>query len=257
MLLAIKIVLVPIIIALVTVAGRVWGPKVSGVLAGLPVIAGPILIFLALDFGDDFAASSAQGLLLGVVSLGLFCCIYAYTCRHRGVGVSITVSILGFLISTYVLSAANLPINLSAGLVVTFLAVVMALFPRAESHPQALSISYVEILARMVTAALVVVLITSFGALFGARVSGLLAPFPVAGTVLAGFTHFNYGSESAIRLLRGFTRGLFGMALFAFVMAFTLHTLGLLWTIVLSCASALGSAAVIILVDRNTLRAKP
>lgn len=36
MLLTLKIVLVPSIIALISFAGRVWGPRVSGLLGGLP-----------------------------------------------------------------------------------------------------------------------------------------------------------------------------------------------------------------------------
>ena len=49
--LALKLLLVPCFLLLVSLAGRRWGAHVVGWLAGLPVVAGPILYFLALEQG--------------------------------------------------------------------------------------------------------------------------------------------------------------------------------------------------------------
>lgn len=258
MLLLAKIVLVPCIIALITVAGRVWGPQLSGVLAGLPVIAGPILIFLALDFGDYFGAASARGLLLGVISLGLFCCSYAYACRRQGVFLSLVAGVSCFFLSTLALSVVHL--SSFGGLVAVTAALIgyACVFPSPLTPPVTLVLSVREISARMATAALLVLVITSSGESFGPHLSGLLAPFPVAGTVLAGFTHHYYGSESAIRLLRGFIGGLFGMAAFAFIMASLLPSAGLAFTtsLALLCALLGGTVASRLLLRRlSTTRA--
>ncbi|MGF6700501.1 hypothetical protein OKW38_005113 [Paraburkholderia sp. MM5496-R1] len=56
MLLALKLVLVPAFLAALTAAARVWGPSVAGWLAGLPVVAGPIMLLLAVERGPAFAA---------------------------------------------------------------------------------------------------------------------------------------------------------------------------------------------------------
>jgi hypothetical protein len=45
--LAAKLVLVPLLIGAITVAGARLGPRIAGVLTGLPVVAGPIVLFLA------------------------------------------------------------------------------------------------------------------------------------------------------------------------------------------------------------------
>ena len=59
MTLFLKLSLIPLVIWLATVAGRKWGHAVTGWITGLPLIAGPISIYLALDPGPDFAARTA------------------------------------------------------------------------------------------------------------------------------------------------------------------------------------------------------
>jgi hypothetical protein len=56
--LALKLLLIPSFIGLVSLAGRLWGPTVAGWLAGLPVVAGPILFLLWLEQGAEFARSA-------------------------------------------------------------------------------------------------------------------------------------------------------------------------------------------------------
>lgn len=56
--LALKLTLVPLLIYLVTLAGRRWGPAVAGWLA-FPIVAGPTLLTLALEQGLPFAVRSS------------------------------------------------------------------------------------------------------------------------------------------------------------------------------------------------------
>ena len=65
--LALKLTLAPGLVAATTVAGRRWGPRVAGWLGGLPVVVGPILLALALERGDGFAAEAAEGSLIGLL----------------------------------------------------------------------------------------------------------------------------------------------------------------------------------------------
>jgi hypothetical protein len=59
--LALKLVLTPALIGVVSLAGRRWGPGVSGWLVGFPLTSGPVAFFLALDHGVRFAAAAAVG----------------------------------------------------------------------------------------------------------------------------------------------------------------------------------------------------
>jgi hypothetical protein len=55
--LALKLVLTPALIGAVSLAGRRWGPGVSGWLVGFPLTSGSVAFFLSLDHGLAFAAA--------------------------------------------------------------------------------------------------------------------------------------------------------------------------------------------------------
>jgi len=57
----------------------------------------------------------------------------------------------------------------------------------------------------------------------GPRLSGILATFPVMGTVLVGFSHVQAGRASAVLLLGGMTLGYFAFAAFCVTLALFLR----------------------------------
>ena len=81
---ALKLLLTPSLIVAVSLAGRRWGPKAGGLLAGLPLTSAPVSAFLAIEQGPDFAAKAAVGALSGVCSVGAFCLAYALVARRWG-----------------------------------------------------------------------------------------------------------------------------------------------------------------------------
>jgi hypothetical protein len=103
--------------------------------------------------------------------------------------------------------------------------------------------------ARMAVATSLVVLLTGLAPLLGARLTGLVSPFPVYGSVLAAFTHTQRGLAAARYLLRGFILGLSATVGFYFVLAETLARgpLALAYSLALATALALQAASLIVL----------
>ena len=66
MLLLLKIAVSPILVAVVSLAARWWGPTVGALLMGLPWLTGPVLYFLAVDKGTDFGVGASAGVVLFV-----------------------------------------------------------------------------------------------------------------------------------------------------------------------------------------------
>ena len=54
----VKIFLTPLLILMCLLVARRWGSFVGGVIAGLPLISGPVSFFLTLEQGATFSATA-------------------------------------------------------------------------------------------------------------------------------------------------------------------------------------------------------
>lgn len=79
--LILKLVLAPVIIGSASLAGRKWGPAVSGWVVGLPLTSGPVAFILAISHDTAFAFGAVRGTLSGGFSLIAFCLTYAWLAR--------------------------------------------------------------------------------------------------------------------------------------------------------------------------------
>ncbi len=227
-LLAWKLLLVPAFIGTMSVAGRRWGPAISGWLVGLPVVAGPIVWFLALEQGTRFASGAAHGTLLGLASLSAYVLAYGRLSRRLGWTGSLLAGWAAFFLCTLVLEripAPPLPLSFAA-VSGTFL-LVLRLLPGTDTPDDLPRTPAWEIAARMAAGAALVLAITGAAGALGPRLSGLLTPFPVATTVFSVFTHRFQGHAAAVRLLRGLAAGSFTLAVFFLVVAAKLEPWGI------------------------------
>lgn len=219
-----KIVLVPFLIGLLSVAGRRWGPAVGGWLAGLPWTSGPVAFFLAIDHGTGFAASAAQGTVMGLISVAAFCFVYAMAARTQGWVVSVLGGWAAFFLITGALNGVAVSLGVASMATAAVLLAATGVV-RADAPADAAGLSpWWEIPLRMAAALTMVLVITGAAASLGPRLSGLLSPFPIFATVLAAFTHRFKGAAASIRLLRGILIGMFSFALFFVILAATLTT---------------------------------
>ncbi|GAB3829978.1 hypothetical protein GCM10027610_017550 [Dactylosporangium cerinum] len=77
----------------------------------------------------------------------------------------------------------------------------------------------------LATAALVVT-VTTAAATVGPSMTGVLAPFPIATSVVAAFVLAQQGTDGAVRTLQGVPRGLLGFAVFCLLVAVLIERLG-------------------------------
>jgi hypothetical protein len=242
MLLALKLLMAPVFIALVTLAGRRWGPEVSGMLTGLPLTSGPISLILAVQHGVAFAATSAAGNLVGQASGCLFCLAYALAATRVGWIKSASLALAVFIASTIV--GNSLQPSFVPALAVLVAVVVLALgaLPVRDLPARIASAPRWDLPARMLLAAAFVLGLTTFAGLFGPSLSGLIAPFPVFGMILAIFTHRQLGGAAAGGLLRGIVLGSWAYAGFFMVVAALLPGLGIGRTYGLAVVTALSAS---------------
>ncbi len=251
--LAWKLLLVPAFIGTLSLAGRRWGPAISGWLVGLPVVAGPIVFFLAVEQGTAFAAGAARGTLSGLASLSAYALVYGRLSRGLGWAGSLLAGWAAFLLSTLALDRVPAPpLALAFPAVCAIFLLVLRLLPAVESPDGPAETPGWEIAARMAAGAALVLAITGTAAILGPRLSGLLTPFPVAATVFTVFTHRFQGGAAAVRLLRGLAAGSFTLAVFFLVVAATLEAWGIPASFGAATAAGLAVQAGSLLVIRRT-----
>lgn len=237
--LAIKLVSVPILIWMVSGVARRRGPSVGGLLLGLPLTSGPVLFFLTLEQGGNFASVAAQGTLMGLISLSTACLVYSKLSFKRGWLVCMAGSGVAYF-------AVSLSLDfVSVNLVLTFIGIVAFLLMIWRLMPSG-SIAHVlrqppnwEITARIIAATTLVLLITEGATILGPHLSGLLTPYPIYATILGVFIHKFDGADACALFLRGVVVGIFTAAVFTFLVAFFVVQLGLLRTMSLALLAAM------------------
>jgi len=236
-LLLLKIVLVPVLIGGVTLAARRWGPRIGGLLTGLPVVAGPTLCFYAVEQGDAFAASAAQATLLGLVSVAAFCVAYMRMSLRVSWPLSVLVGWLAFGVATLLLYRTEWRLTAALGVAMASCLMARYFVPSPRHVRTAVAIPAYDLPLRMLAAASLVLVLTSLANRLGPALSGLLTPFPVATAIIAGFTHAQRGPEAVAWFFRGLLPGLIGFGLFCFVLAAGLPSLGLALSVGLAIAT--------------------
>src|ERR1041385_7255564 len=108
--LALKLILAPVIIGSASLAGRKWGPAVSGWIVGMPLTSGPVIFFVALSHDVTFASNAALGVISGGLSLVSYALTYAWLATRFRWYIALTGSFLVFAISTTLLRTITLPI---------------------------------------------------------------------------------------------------------------------------------------------------
>jgi hypothetical protein len=246
-LLAVKILLAPSFVVGASLAARRFGARVGGLVAGLPVVAGPILLAYALAHGRTFAASAAAGTLLGLVSLIAFVVVYGRLASRWFWGASLISGWLAFAVATAAFSELSVPVSLALGLAGTAVLVGLASLPRAGASPspQTPPPSW-DLPLRALCALALVLTLTAVAGWLGPQLSGLLAPFPIIATVLATFTHAQRGSDELLRLLRGLLSGFGAFAVFCFSLAISLRSLDTAAAFALATALALITQAIVL-----------
>jgi uncharacterized membrane protein (GlpM family) len=225
--LTLKLVVTPALIGAATLAGRRWGESVGGWLVGLPLTTGPVAFFIALDQGEQFAAAAALGSLGGAAAEAAFCVAYGRVAWRGGWPLALlagSAAFAGVGAALQGLALSALPLFLVG---IAALAGALRLTPTSAPMVAPVRPPRGDLPARMVLATVVVLLITALAPRLGARLSGLLATYPLFAAILTVFAHRRQGGGAALGVLRGLLFGLFAFAAFCCVLGVSLVRLGI------------------------------
>jgi hypothetical protein len=237
--LALKLLLVPAFLLLLSLAGRRWGPAVAGWLAGLPVLTGPIQFLLALEQGPGFAAAAATVSLSAVFGAVAFIVTYARVCARRSPALSLLSGLAVWCCVALLLTRFPLTNSVSLGIALLSLVIAPKLFPRISTPILTAALPKWELPLRMLAGAAITLAVTTLAAAIGPAWSGMFAVFPVITIVLSVFSHRASGPAFTATLLRAMIWGLYSLASFCFALAVLLPQQGVAVSFLAAIAVAL------------------
>jgi uncharacterized membrane protein (GlpM family) len=237
--LLLKLTLVPAFLYLLALVARHYGPQRAGWMAGLPVVAGPILWLLLQEHGVDFATHAAIQAIAAIAASELFNLVYARCATRHDWPLTLAAALCAWLLAACLLQ--TLRTSLPLALAVAGLAIVVNSYclpkPGAGSIPDAAK----EVLwLRMLAAALLTLLASLVASRMGARWGGMVAVFPLLAVVMAVTTQRAQGARAVQGLLRGMLLGRLGFTGFCLVLALVLPRMGGNQAFLLATLTAIG-----------------
>jgi hypothetical protein len=192
----------------------------------LPVVAGPIVLLLALERGPAFAAQASAASIAAIAASEAFNFDYAWTCRRCAWPFALAAGMAGWLGVAWLL--LHLPGSLVWAVAAACVAVAVSQsgLPRVTGHVPAARVGLGDLAVRMLAGALLTVAVTTLSASMGAVWSGLLSVFPLLGIVLAVSAQRAHGADFVALLMRGMVIGRGSFAAFFAVLATLLPRYG-------------------------------
>jgi hypothetical protein len=227
-LLLLKLTLTPLLVGAASLAARRWGPWVGGLITAMPLTSGPVALYLALEQGTAFAATTGKGSLGGLFAGGAFGLAYGWLAPRW----SWPRSLAGAMVAWAAAVVAISPLvggSLAVLYLVAFggMALLLRLAPPAPPTASTGILPPWDIPARMIVSTSIVLAITGASTVLGPTLSGTLAALPVYVGVLTVFAHHLEGSAHAMGVARGLQVGLFASITFYLVLSGTIESLGI------------------------------
>lgn len=237
-LLALKLLIVPALLAAISFAGRRWGPGVAGWLGGFPSLTGPVLLFLALERGTEFTVQAAVLSLSAVFSAVSFGVAYAWACLRLPWYVALACAFAAWTAAVQLLAVLPLTAAWSLAIALLTLFVAPRVFPRAQGPWGRQALPAKELLLRMAAGAAMVLAVTGAAEALGPAWTGLFAAFPVMSTVLAVFSQRANGPGFVVALLRAMVGGFYAYITYCVAVAALLASWGIAATFIAAVAAA-------------------
>ena len=223
-----------LVVVIASALAETMGPFWGGLIACLPVSAGPAYVFLAMQHGSGFIAASALSSLAANAAAGAFLIVYAMQAGKsslwRGLGMALATWLLASLLIRAVAWTPATAVLLN--LAIYGAGFVMAKGPfGAPSRPvSAPARTWYDLPLRAAAIALFVTALVLASALLGPDATGIAAVFPISLTSVFIISRRRIGGAASALLAATALRAMpgFGLALLVALGATLLWSGGLL-----------------------------
>ncbi|HXX26543.1 MAG TPA: hypothetical protein VEJ40_07795 [Pseudolabrys sp.] len=234
-----------------TVTAERAGPVIGGMVATLPIGAGPVYVFLAMDHDPHFIARSAIASLSINAANAALAVVYSQLAQKRPLAVSLSGAFVAWLAFALIIRAVEWNFMMAAALnaIVLSLCVWNVSALRHVRMP-AFHARWPDFLLRAAMVSVLVGIVVTFSFQLGPSGSGLLAVFPVVLTSIALVMHPRMGGKASGAVLANAPIGLVGFAFACTMLHFTAEPFGNAIGLALALAMSLGWSVLMMLLHR-------
>jgi len=227
LILIVKMAITAAFVVAATVTAERAGPLVGGLVATLPIGAGPAYVFLALDHGASFIAQGAVASLAINAANAAFACTYSLLAQKRSLAISLGLSYVVWIVLALSINALHWSIGPALLLNVVALSIGLWLvWPLRHVPMLRLTRRWYDYALRAGLVSILVGILVTFSFRIGPYSSGLLAVFPVVLTSIILILHNRAGGKSTAAVMANAVLGLAGFCLSCLALHFAAEPLG-------------------------------
>ena len=224
-----------------TVTAERAGPLIGGLVATLPISAGPIYIFLALDHDAHFIADSALGSLVTNALNTLFAFIYVVLAQKRSLAVSLGGAFAVWIASSLVTGKITWELWSAVLFNVGLIGACLWLSaPMRHVRAPVVRARWTDLAMRAAMVALLVGTVVTLSFHIGPSASGNLAVFPIVLTSIIIILHPRVGGKPTAAVMANAVIGLAGFGVAVTFLHLAAERLGSPLALALTLAVSIG-----------------
>jgi uncharacterized membrane protein (GlpM family) len=203
------------------------GPLVGGLVATLPISAGPVYVFLAFDHDAHFIAQSALGSLVVNPINAVYAVSYALLAQKRSLPVSMGGAFAVWL--TFALASSAVDWTLVSAIALNVVLIGFAYWlsaPLRHAPMPRVETRWYDYVLRSGMVAVLVGTVVALSFRIGPRASGDLAVFPIVLSSIIVILHARVGGPATAAVLANAVIGLGGFAIAVVALNLTAERLG-------------------------------
>ena len=235
------------------------GPLLGAMIATLPVSAGPVYVFLALDHGAAFISESARMSVAATAATAAFVAAHALAAQRLATPASLALATLAWFAVALALQLREWSFAeaclLYAGVFVLAIRGLRRFAVEIEAPP--VPRARFDLALRALLVAAVVVATTFASHAFGPAVAGVLATYPVVFTCLVLILQPRCGGPFTASVLVNGLKGLIGFGAALAVLHLAAARMSASAALLLALTLAVGWNALLTLLSRRRLRPSP
>jgi hypothetical protein len=210
-----------------TVTAERAGPLVGGLVATLPIGAGPVYVFLAMDHDAHFIAQSAVLSLAINAANVIFALVYALLAQRRQLALSLPGAFLVWFILAITIHSIDWSFAAAAIVNAVVLCACLGLSrPLRHIRMPAYRARWYELAMRAAMVALLAGVIVMFSFRIGPSGSGILAVFPIVLLSIILILHRRVGGPPTAAVMANAILGLVGFAFATSALHFAAEAFG-------------------------------